>query len=129
MKHIKKFNESKRSEKSEKSIILKPDDIKSLNHNLGNGSDYDFEELEASDSHHTMVDAKGAWDGKKVKVLSIYEFGYLVLIDGEMKHLISIYEPHGCQLNSKRGLLTVYGHEEIVNLWLDNGEFNEIQTR
>ena len=57
------------------------------------------------------------------------EFGWIVLKDGEPVYIIQIYEPHNYFTNTKRGLLTFEGHEEIINLWLDNGEFDHKHTR
>ena len=57
------------------------------------------------------------------------ELGYAILIDGKVEYLIGIYEPHGASLNAKRGLITAHGHEEIIKLWLDDGEFEETHTR
>ncbi len=58
-----------------------------------------------------------------------YEFGYTIYKDGEVAFLISIYEPGGYQLNAKRGSVTFTGHEELITLWLDDGEWDMKYTR
>lgn len=58
-----------------------------------------------------------------------YEFGYVIYKNGEVSFLISIYEPEAYQLNPKRGSVTFTGHEELITLWLDNGEFDHQYTR
>jgi len=50
------------------------------------------------------------------------ELGFLVFKNEEPEYIISIYEPHGSSIN-KRGLVTAWGHEEIIKLWLDDGSF------
>lgn len=75
------------------------------------------------------------WNGKEVVVYDLidgtegYELGYAISIDGKLEYLVSIYEPQGCSVNSKRGLFTCHGHEEIIKVWLDDGEFEEEYTR
>lgn len=138
MKHLKKFNEEKEGD-----IILTMDDVKLLKHNLGshrNPSDFqsnynwtDNQTLEASKSYSK----RGIWNDKEIEILDLYtrdgkyksELGYAIMIDGSIKYLIGIYEPHGCSLNEKRGLVTAHGHEEIIKLWLDDGEFEATHTR
>jgi hypothetical protein len=141
MRYLKRFNES-----SEDQIILTMDDVRKTKHNLGYGdkpdsflSNYGWEEtqqLVAMPSHNKPE----TWDGKEVKIFDLYakgssermlgrEIGYAISIDGVIEYLISIYEPHGCSLNAKRGCVTSHGHEQIIKLWLDDGEFEETQTR
>lgn len=76
------------------------------------------------------------WDGKRVQIYDLFakdkylsELGYAILVDGKVEYLIGIYEPHGCSVNAKRGLVTAHGHEEIIKVWLDDGEFEETRTR
>ena len=77
------------------------------------------------------------WDDNSIDIYNLYtksdkylyDLGYAILVNGEVKYLIGIYEPHGCSLNPKRGLVTAHGHESIVKLWLDDGEFEENYTR
>lgn len=57
------------------------------------------------------------------------EFGYTIYKNGEVAYLISIYEPGEYQLNAKRGSVTFTGHEELITLWLDNGEWDMKYTR
>jgi hypothetical protein len=139
MKHLKKFNES------QDEIILTMDDVRKLKHNLGNGDDPDsFMSNYNFDEDDTLKSTKGwimnliyekpeMWNGKEVLIYDLYkqdgELGYAILIDGNIEYLIGIYEPHVCSLNTKRGVVTAHGHEEIIKLWLDDGEFEETHTR
>jgi hypothetical protein len=133
MIHLKKFNES------QDEIILTMDDVRKLKHNLGDGDDPDsFMGNYNFDEDDTLTAAKGyekpkMWNGKEVLIYDLYkqdgELGYAILIDGNIEYLIGIYEPHGCSLNTKRGVVTAHGHEEIIKLWLDDGEFEETHTR
>lgn len=128
MKHLRKFNESVEQD------LLTMDDVKELNHNLGDDfmRNYDFDEDDKLEIDNREW-FSGNYQGKEIKAFELYtkygELGFAIKVDGEVEHLISIYEPHGCNFNEKRGLITVYGHEEIVHLWLEDGEFNEIATR
>lgn len=58
-----------------------------------------------------------------------YELGYAVSINGKIEYLIGIYKPYGILLNLKRGLLTCWGYEKIIFLWLEDGEFEEEYIR
>lgn len=73
------------------------------------------------------------WNGKTIQVYDLLtdrsDLGYAILVDGKVEYLIGIYEPHGCSVNAKRGLVTAHGHEEIIKVWLDDGEFEETRTR
>lgn len=130
---IKKFNDALENE-----ITLSIDDISKLTHNLGKKflKDYNWTEdttLIAKKSHYKPK----IWNGETVNIydlLTVEEkyksyFGYLIILNDVPKYIISIYEPHGCDLNPKRGLIIAHGHEQIIQLWLDDGEFNEIHTR
>lgn len=130
MKHIRKFNESKQDN------ILSMDDVKNLIHNLDHRKKNDFMRNYGWDESTKLnighIEYDGTWDGKKVIIYGLYvnyEIGYAVSIDGDIKYLVGIYEPHGCSMNTKRGLLTFWGHEQIIRLWLDDGEFEEDRTR
>jgi hypothetical protein len=142
MKHIRRFNESQNEE-----ITLTMDDVRKLKHNLGDDDNNpdSFMDNYGWDEGDTLTVVKGwrdsmppkdlpqKWDGKEVLIYNLYhdrsELGYAILIDGKIEYLIGIYEPHGCSLNAKRGLVTANGHEEIIKLWLDDGEFEETYTR
>ncbi len=136
MKHIRRFNESQNEE-----ITLTMDDVRKLKHNLGYDNDPNsFMDNYGWDEGDTLTVVKGQggsepqkWNGKEVLIYNLYhdrsELGYAILIDGKIEYLIGIYEPHGCSLNTKRGLVTAHGHEEIIKLWLDDGEFEETYTR
>lgn len=138
MKHLKKFNEVLNMGPTKDSFKITMGDVRKTGHNLGSrreGPDsfltnYGWKEdtiLEAS------YPSNYEWDAKKVQIFELFanrsDIGYAVKIDGELKYLIGIYEPHGCDLNSKRGVITAHGHEEIIKLWLDDGEFEQTHTR
>jgi hypothetical protein len=139
MIHLKKFNES-----SDQEIVLTMNDVRGLKHNLGYKSNTDDSFLKNySWTEDQLLVATPAyskpqeWDGKQVQIYDLYtkgeryhsELGYVILIDGKVEYLLGIYEPHGCSLNAKRGLITAHGHEQIIKIWLDDGEFEETHTR
>ena len=65
----------------------------------------------------------------KLKYLSGQnELGYLVFENDKPVYIVGIYEPGNYHI-SKRGLLTILGHEQIVNLWLDDGYHETHHTR
>jgi hypothetical protein len=141
MKYLKKIFEAEKSN----DIILTMSDVRNLKHNLGYGEETDsFMKNYGWKEDKTLVAMPGwsgkdsqEWDGHKVEIYNLYskneryisELGYAILIDGKVEYLIGIYEPHGASLNAKRGLITVHGHEEIIKLWLDDGEFERTHTR
>lgn len=55
------------------------------------------------------------------------EFGWIVFKGDDPLYVVGIYEPHGC--SSNKGVATFWGHEEIINLWLDDGEYDKMHTR
>lgn len=139
MIHLKKFNESSNQE-----IILTMNDVRGLKHNLGYRSNTDdsFMKNYSWKEDQLLVatpeySKPQEWNGKQVQIYNLYtkgeryhsELGYAILIDGKVEYLLSIYEPHGCSLNAKRGVITAHGHEQIIKLWLDDGEFEEDRTR
>ena len=136
-----KFNESNTPEK----VTITMDDVRKMKHNLGYGKDkggdsflqnYDWKEDQLLIAMPSYV-KPDMWDGKEVKIWDLYtqggrymsELGYAISIDGKIEYLIGIYEPHGCSLNAKRGCVTAHGHEQIIKLWLDDGDFEETHTR
>jgi hypothetical protein len=130
MKHIRKFNESVEN------MTLSMEDVRNLKHNLDYRKKGDFIENYSWDEDTKLFikhkESSGTWNGKEIVVYGLYtddELGYAVSIDGKIEYLIGIYEPHGCSLNVKRGLLTCWGHEEIIKLWLEDGEFETEHTR
>lgn len=138
MNRIKKFNEAK-----SESIDITMDDVRKTKHNLGYRNNMDDSFLKnyswKEDQVLTAIPSYSApqmCDGKEVEIFDLYkkgerfsELGYAISIDGEIQYIIGIYEPHGCSLNAKRGCVTAHGHEEIIKLWLDDGEFEETHTR
>jgi hypothetical protein len=87
-------------------------------------NEYVEEELEFDGSHYTIHLMYAPY-----QKTSYFECGWIVLKDEEPVYLVFIYEPHNCYANKKRGMVTFDGHEEIVNLWLDEGEFGQHFTR
>lgn len=136
--NFEKFNES-----NSENIDITMADVRKTKHNLGYGSNTDDSFLKnyswTEDQILTAMPSYTSpemWDGKEVEIFELYkkgerfsELGYAVSIDGVIEYLIGIYEPHGCELNGKRGCVTAHGHEDIIKLWLDDGEFERIHTR
>ena len=136
---IKKFNNFNEAISSDVTITM--DDVRKMKHNMDyDGEDflqnYCWEEdqiLIASPSYNKPV----MWGDKEVQILDLYskddeyniELGYAISINGNIKYLIDIDEPRGCSINVKRGLVTAHGHEDIIKLWLDDGEFERTHTR
>ena len=119
-----KFNENKKTNRE-----LSVDEIDGIKNNI-NRSVIKGEQKLIIDGTCCVV----KWNDKEVSVYHTYtngwELGYAVEVDGDIKYLISIYEPYGCSIKQiNRDLITFYGHEEIISLWLDNGDINVIQTR
>lgn len=65
---------------------------------------------------------------KLVYLSGKYALGYLVFKNGNPVYIVNIYEP-GNYMISERGILTVSGHEQVINLWLDDGHFETMNTR
>ena len=141
-------NFSKFNESASEKITITMDDVRKMKHNLGYGKDKggdSFLQNYSWGEDQLLIAMPGynkpdMWDGKEVKIWDLYsdkqgkggymsELGYAISIDGKIEYLIGIYEPHGCDLNAKRGCVTSHGHEQIIKVWLDNGEFEETHTR
>jgi len=139
MKHLRKFNES--TENSSKVIQISMTDLENINHNLAGRdgdvlSNWNWKEdqmLEASPSYHKPVN----YNGDELVICDLFTIddryknylGYALLINGEVKHIVSIYEPHGCELLIHKDLFLAYGHENIILLELDTNKFNKFYTR
>lgn len=130
MKHIRRFNESAER------FSLSMEDVRNLKHNLDYREkdsfmkNYGWNEDTKLEAEHR--ECQGTWEGKEVAVYGLrekHELGWAVAIDGKIEYLIGIYEPYSCSINAKRGLITCIGHEEIIKLWLDDGEFESEYTR
>jgi hypothetical protein len=136
MKYLKRFNES--LNESDNTIILSMEDVKNLKHNLDYRekgdfmTNYDWSEDTKLHINTNYIEDSGSWNGKEVVIYGLFdecELGYVVSIDGKIEYIIGIYEPHGCSFNEKRGLVTCWGHEDIIKLWLDDSEFEREHTR
>jgi len=57
-----------------------------------------------------------------------HDFGYVILKNGEPKFIVDIYEP-GAYKISERGIITLTGHEDVVNLWVNDGYWELFHTR
>lgn len=125
MKHLKRFNES-----VEEKSTLTVREANELNQNDDDGFGEDDGVLYIQTENSWC---SGTYQGQKVESHLLLRdeepIGFAVKINGEVKHLISIYEPHGCEINEKRGLITAYGHEQVIHLWLEDGEFDGFYTR
>jgi len=103
-------------------------------------------------SNHKMVLVENwkqdiySYDNKKLEIIrfsivgnSIVEdkycvqLGYGILLNNKLSHLIYIYEPHGYEVYPDKHLMVIYGHEDIILVWLNeqnkNKIFINIQTR
>lgn len=72
------------------------------------------------------------WNGMEIEIYLLFSksvIGYAVIINGKLEYLVGVSESMGRTMNDTRGLLTFWGYEEIVHLWLDNGEFERIRTK
>jgi len=65
---------------------------------------------------------------KLVYLSGKYELGYLIFKNDIPVYIVGIYEPGNYKI-SERGLLSISGHEEVVNLWLDDGYYEMFHTR
>lgn len=55
--------------------------------------------------------------------------GWVISKDKELAYVVYIYEPNMYSQNSKRGTIQFTGHEEIILLYLDDGEYTHDYTR
>lgn len=117
-----------------KTIELTMNDVRNLNHNLDYREKNDFIKNFGWDEDQILKiffdDGLEIHDWKGNKIMMVeFNTGFALLINNEIKHLISLYEPHGVQLLPEKDLCIAYGHDKIVLLWLNNNEFNSIRTR
>lgn len=122
--------------KEDTNFSLSMEDVKHLNHNLYYKVKNDFMDNYSWEENTKLYikhkEASGIWNDKEISVYQLYtkwHLGYAIIVDGKVEHLIGIYEPHGCSLNVKRGLFTCHGHEEIITMWLEDGELEHEMTR
>lgn len=57
-----------------------------------------------------------------------YDFGFVITKNGVPAFIVSIYEP-GAYKISERGIITMSGHEDVINLWVDDGHWERFHTR
>ena len=123
---------------------LSMEDVRHLKHNLDYKEKNDFMENYGWDEDEKLIveheHSIETWCEKEISIYGLFtsyknypnslsDLGYAVIIDGKLEYLISIYEPMGYKMNENRGLITFWGHENIIHLWLDNGEFEKYHTR
>ena len=53
---------------------------------------------------------------------------FVVFVNEKPKAVFSMYEPRGVYVNGVRGLVMVYGHEDIHLYWIDIGQFVNVST-
>ncbi|KKM15311.1 hypothetical protein LCGC14_1697400 [marine sediment metagenome] len=59
-----------------------------------------------------------------------YVSGFVLITNGDnAEALFNVYEIRSHSINTKRGLLTVTGHETINQYWFDDGEYEVDYTR
>lgn len=92
--------------------------------------DYENEKFEFSDSYLNTELAKMTTLTNKFGEYSIlyYRDNYFLFSGIEMKYHILLNESHGHDLNLEKGVLIIYGHEQIVCVFTD-GTLTEIHTR
>jgi hypothetical protein len=87
----------------------------------------------SNDQYIKTVDVNG--DSYKITELGTFmknyfsPFGWIVFKNELPVYIVGIYEPHGESIDAKRKMVTFWGHEEIINLWLDDGEYTKLDTR
>lgn len=147
MKRIRRFNESESQD-----IRLTMDEISSIDpgikKNYGFPDDQEFI-IPTSGNYYRYPKAygiQGEFGGQEAKAYFLYtapseerkkanprlkygyQIGFAILIDGEVKHLVTFYEPHGATFIEGKDLFVAYGHEDVVLLFPD-GEIKTIHTR
>jgi len=119
--------------KLEEKIVLTMDDVRKTNHNLNGDDGVDFvtyRDWEEDDTFEIRYQREqGTWQGKQIITYDIEDEGFAVSIDGEIKHIIGISDPHAAILVEKEGVVAACGHEELITLSLATGEFKETYTR
>ena len=144
MKHIKKFNES--NENGSKDIQISMADLENINHNLAGSYDnvlanilrnWGWKEDQMLLASPSYYNKPVNYNGSELVICDLFTtggryknyLGYAISINGEVKHIISIYEPHGCEFLIHKDLFLAYGHEDIILLELDTNKFNRFHTR
>lgn len=74
------------------------------------------------------VDCIQGPDGKLV-VLDCRSGYVLIVSDGRVEAMFNVYEIQQFDINKKRGVLTIVGHETIDKYWFDDGEYEMDYTR
>lgn len=141
MKHLNRFNESEES----KDIRLTMSELEAINPGIQK-SHYFKDDQEFIVAPNRYGDRKGMFGGKEATAYGLYtvpdeklirdypnikygsQLGYAIMIDGEVKHAVTFYEPHGCRFIEGKDLFVAYGHENILLLFSD-GSTENIRTR
>lgn len=117
-------------------ITLSMEDVRNIKHNLDYKEKNDFIKNyhwnEETKLYVAFQQGCYDWKGNEITIYTLYskwDIGYAVSINGKKEYLIGVCESMGRTMNETHGLLTFWGREEIVHLWLDNGEFERIRTR
>lgn len=59
-----------------------------------------------------------------------YRSGFVLIMNGDSAEaLFNVYEIRSHSINTKRGLLTVTGHETVNQYWFDDGEYEMEHTK
>ena len=132
MKHLSKFNENE-----SKDIRLSKSEIESLSPNALKGYTFHEEFIIPFDYAYS----KGTFHGKLAMAFPLHtspregsgvkygsQIGFAIVIDGQPKHFVIFYEPHGCRFVKDKDLFIAYGHENVELLW-SNGDRESIHTR
>lgn len=63
---------------------------------------------------------------KDIKVA--YDIGYMFFKGETPLFIVGIYEPGAVKV-SDRGIITITGHEEVINIWIEDGYSERFYTR
>lgn len=84
-------------------------------------------EFEIDDDKYKLSDLFLIRNSKRGKYKM--EFGYVIIKNEIPTAIISIYEPHGAFYDNDFELITVHGHEEVVNVKVPSLKWKKIYTR
>jgi len=93
-----------------------------------------------SEGTKVLDDLMDGWDNTIIKFpekagtlgdITVLHTEYYVFIFNkeELQTVFHVYEARAVTFNKERGLVTAVGHETMHEYWLDNGEYNCVNTR
>lgn len=74
--------------------------------------------------------------GDKYKIMNVYkkdedysfEFGIAILKNDDIEYIMHCFEPHGFDVKKDKGVVVLYGHEDVILLWLEDGDSYDIEA-